>query len=155
MIANRSAPSAAIVPILIYPDVNAALEWLCDAFGFRERLRSADRRGVIGHAQIVSGAGDIMLGRAGGPYTAPGGDRVNQYVLVAVEDVNAHFEHARARGARIIQPLEDMPFGTRHYTAADPAGHWWTFSQNVADVAPESWGAVLRVDTSHQTRTDS
>lgn len=144
MISNRSAPSAAIVPILIYPDVNAALEWLCDAFGFRERLRAADGRGVIGHAQLVSGTGDIMIGRAGGPYVAPEGDRVHQYVLVAVNDVDAHFEHARARGARIIEPPADMPFGTRHYTAADPAGHWWTFSQNIADVPPDAWGAVLR-----------
>jgi uncharacterized glyoxalase superfamily protein PhnB len=144
MISNQSAPSASVVPILIYPDVNAAIEWLCDAFGFRERLRSADRKGVVGHAQLVSGSGDIMIGRAGGPYAAPEPDRVHQYVLVAVEDVDAHCEHAKSRGARIIQPLEDMPFGTRHYTAADPAGHWWTFSQNVADVHPSAWGAVLK-----------
>jgi uncharacterized glyoxalase superfamily protein PhnB len=144
MISNTSAPAAAVVPILIYPDVNAAIEWLCDAFGFRERLRAADSRGVVGHAQLVSGTGDIMMGRAGGPYAAPESGRVTQYVLVAVEDVDRHFERAQARGARIIEPLQDMPFGTRHYTAADPAGHWWTFSQNIRDVAPEEWGGVLR-----------
>ena len=144
MISNRSAPRAAIVPILIYPDVNAAVTWLCDAFGFQERLRAAGRDGVVTHAQLVTGTGDIMMGRAGGPFAAPEPDRVHQYVLVQIEDVDAHFERAKARGARILQPLEDMPFGTRHYTAADPAGHWWTFSQNVADVAPETWGAVVR-----------
>ncbi len=37
-----------------------------------------------------------------------------------------------------------MPFGVRHYTARDPGGHWWTFSQNIADVAPHEWGAVLK-----------
>jgi uncharacterized glyoxalase superfamily protein PhnB len=35
-----------------------------------------------------------------------------------------------------------MPFGERQYTVQDHAGHWWTFSQHVADLAPEDWGAV-------------
>jgi uncharacterized glyoxalase superfamily protein PhnB len=141
---NRSAPAAAVVPILVYPDVNAAIDWLSDAFGFVERLRAADRNGVVGHAQLTAGAGDIMIGRVGGPYVAPDSSRVSQYVLVAVEDVDTHCKHAQARGARIIQPLEDMPFGTRHYTAVDLAGHWWTFSQNIADVDPSGWGATVR-----------
>jgi uncharacterized glyoxalase superfamily protein PhnB len=141
---NRSAPNAAVVPILIYPDVAAAIQWLCDAFGFQERLRASGRDGVVGHAQLTSGGGDIMIGRGGGPFVAPERDRTHQYVLIAVDSVDSHFERARTRGARIIQPVEDMPFGTRHYTAADPTGHWWTFSQNVADVDPAAWGAVLK-----------
>ena len=144
MITNQSAPSAAVVPILIYEDVAKAIDWLCGAFGFRERLRSADRAGVVGHAQLVAGGGDIMIGRAGGPFTAPPDGHVHQYVLIAVDEVNRHFEHAKASGARIMQPPEDMPFGVRHYTAADLAGHWWTFSQNIADVHPSAWGAVVK-----------
>ncbi len=35
-----------------------------------------------------------------------------------------------------------MPFGERQYTVVDLAGHWWTFSQHVADLAPEDWGAL-------------
>jgi len=38
MITNRSAPSATVVPILIYEDVGQAIDWLCRAFGFSERL---------------------------------------------------------------------------------------------------------------------
>jgi uncharacterized glyoxalase superfamily protein PhnB len=68
---------------------------------------------------------------------------VSQYVPVHVTDVGAHFAHARQRGARILKPLTDMPFGERQYTAEDPWGHRWTFSQSIADVAPEAWGARL------------
>ena len=143
MIVNRSAPAAPVVPIVIYPDVGAAIDWLCGTFGFRERLHAAGRDGVISHAQLVAGGGDIMIGRAGGPFSAPPENHVHQYVLVAVDDVDRHFERARTRGARIIEPLQDMPFGTRHYTAADLAGHWWTFSQNIGDVDPATWGATL------------
>ena len=143
MIANQSAPGAPVVPILIYPDVPAAIDWLCRVFGFRERLRAAGRDGVVGHAQLLAGAGDLMIGRAGGPFRVPPRDSVYQYVLVDVDDVDKHFERAKASGAQIIQPPEDMPFGVRQYTAADLAGHWWTFSQNIADVHPSVWGATL------------
>ena len=50
-------------------------------------------------------------------------------------------EGAKAAGATIVKVPTDMPFGVRQYTATDHAGHWWTFSQNLADVAPEEWGA--------------
>ncbi len=141
MVTNRSAPTATIVPILIYEDVGRAIEWLCEAFGFSERLRS-ERKGVIGHAQLTVAEGAIMLGRAGGPYHSPRGDEVAAYVHVTVDDVNKHFDHAKGCGARIVQEPTDMPFGVRQYTVQDYAGHWWTFSQNLADVAPEEWGAV-------------
>ena len=38
---NRSIPAAAVVPVLIYPDVQEAVAWLGDAFGFVEAVRSA------------------------------------------------------------------------------------------------------------------
>jgi len=143
VLANQSAPTSAVTPIIIYRDVEKAIDWLSGAFGFRERLRASDREGVISHAQLRAGGGDLMIGRAGGPFSAPSG-HVHQYVLVAVEDVDAHFEHAKAFGAPIVQPPENMPFGVRHYTASDLDGHWWTFSQNVADVPPHTWGAVIK-----------
>lgn len=144
MLVNRSAPAATVVPILIYEDVAKAIDWLGGAFGFAERLRAPDRDGVIGHAQLEVGRGAIMIGRGGGPFAAPSGTGVDQYVLVEVEDVERHFERARAFGARILQPPADMPFGARQYTASDLAGHWWTFSQNIADVEPSAWGAILK-----------
>jgi len=137
---NRSAPAATIVPILIYEDVGQAIEWLCLTFGFTERLR-AERDGVTSHAQLAFAEGAIMLGRQGGPYRAPQGAEVSAYVLVAVANVDEHYQHAKESGADIVQPPTDMPFGERVYTARDHARHLWTFSQHIADVAPEEWGA--------------
>lgn len=138
---NRSAPNATIVPILIYEDVGQAIDWLCEAFGFQERLR-AERDGVIGHAQLSVAEGAIMLGRYGGPFRPPQPNEVTQYVHVTVDDIDQHFKRATERGARIIEPPTNMPFGERQYTAQDHAGHWWTFYQHIADVAPEEWGAT-------------
>jgi uncharacterized glyoxalase superfamily protein PhnB len=141
MVTNRSAPTSTIVPILIYEDVGQAIDWLCRAFGFSERLR-AERDGVIGHAQLAVAEGAIMLGRQGGPFRSPQGNEISQYVHVTVADVDRHFEHAKQCGARVVQSPTDTPFGERQYTVQDHAGHRWTFSQHVADVAPEEWGAV-------------
>jgi uncharacterized glyoxalase superfamily protein PhnB len=141
MVVNRSAPTATIVPILIYEDVDEAIAWLCGAFGFAERLRVPGPGGAITHAQLAVREGAIMLGRRGGPFGSPR-DSVNQYVHVSVDDVDRHCERARQYGAKILTPLSDKPFGERQYTAEDHAGHWWTFSQHVADVAPAEWGAI-------------
>jgi uncharacterized glyoxalase superfamily protein PhnB len=143
MISNQSAPSAPVVPVLVYEDVAKMIGWLCGAFGFSERLRAGRPGGPVTHAQLKAGAGDVMIGLQGGPFKAPHPDQTSQYALVAVEDVDAHFARAKAFGAHIISPLENMPFGVRHYTARDPGGHWWTFAQNIADVAPQEWGAVV------------
>jgi hypothetical protein len=41
-----------------------------------------------------------------------------------------------------MEPTE-FEYGERQYTAEDPAGHQWTFSQTLADVHPETWGGEL------------
>jgi uncharacterized glyoxalase superfamily protein PhnB len=141
---NRSAPGASIVPILIYQDVAGAIDWLCDAFGFTERLRAMEPGGnTTTHAQLVIGDGAVMLGHNGGEFSPPGLKAISQYLVVHVPQVDEHFERARSRGSKILQSPTDMVFGERQYTAEDPWGHRWTFSQSVADIAPETWGARL------------
>ena len=140
-VVNRSAPKSAVVPVLVYEDVANAIEWLCGAFGLIERLRAPGPGGRVTHAQLSIGGGDIMIGASGAEFRPPRSNEVSQYVLVRVEDVERHFDHAKRFGARIVHPPSNMPFGERVYTVEDLAGHRWTFSQSVADVAPEQWGA--------------
>jgi uncharacterized glyoxalase superfamily protein PhnB len=153
MIANRSAPSGTIVPSLIYNDVAEAIAWLCNVFGFTERLRAAGEDGKVTHAQLAIGQGGVMLGasRVGqggaGADTAnlrpPRPNEVSQSLLIRIEDVDSHYERVKERGARIVQPLETYPYGEKQYTAEDLGGHRWTFSQAVMDVHPEEWGATV------------
>lgn len=143
MIVNRSAPAAPVVPILIYEDVGQAIDWLIGAFGFRERLRVPGPGGRITHAQLAIGEGAVMLGAQGAQFRPPRRGEVSQYVHARVEDVQRHFEQASRFGARIVRPPAVQPFGEKQYTAEDLAGHLWSFSQSVADVAPEDWGATV------------
>jgi uncharacterized glyoxalase superfamily protein PhnB len=125
-------PEAAVIPVLGYPDVLEASGWLCDVFGFRVRLRIADHR-----VQLVHGDGAVVV-TSGGQ-----GDGSSHSVLVRVDDVVAHHERAAARGAPIVSPPTDYPYGERQYTAKDVGGHRWTFSQSIADVDPADWGGEL------------
>ena len=55
-----------IIPGLRYADAPAAIEWLCEAFGFEATLVvPGEEEGAIAHAQLVLGNGMIMLGSAG------------------------------------------------------------------------------------------
>jgi uncharacterized glyoxalase superfamily protein PhnB len=62
--------------------------------------------------------------------------------MIRVHELDAHYARARRGGARILRPPENMPYGERQYSAEDLEGHRWTFSESIADVAPEDWGAA-------------
>ena len=131
VIPNRSVPDAQVIPELPYDDVGKASEWLCAAFGFKERLRIGDHR-----VQLVFGDGAVIAIQRGDEASVGS-------VLVRVEDANSHHERAAGYGARIVRPPEDYPYGERQYTAEDLGGHRWTFSESIADVDPASWGGTL------------
>lgn len=123
-------PPSAVFPVLDYPDLAAAIDWLRDAFGFVERWRADDHRAIL---EVDGGA--VMLG---GGIAEPR----RQSIMVRVPDAEAHCARARAHGARVTDEPRDHPYGERQYSAVDLAGHAWTFSQSIADVAPEEWGGT-------------
>jgi uncharacterized glyoxalase superfamily protein PhnB len=57
--------------------------------------------------------------------------------------VDRHYEQAVQAGAQIVNAPTDYPYGERQYTADDPGGHRWTFSQSMSDVDPAEWGGEL------------
>jgi len=135
---NRSVPDATVVPVLIYPDVRAAVAWLTGAFGCVERVRIGEDH----RSQLRIGDGAVIVGDVRGERVPPRAGEVTHSVLVRVENARAHCERARAGGARILMEPTDMPFGERQYNAEDLAGHHWTFTETLADVAPEEWGGT-------------
>lgn len=135
---NRSIPIATVIPVLIYPDVRAAVDWLGAAFGFVERVQIGEDH----RSQMSFGDGAVILGDVCNERHPPQPGKVTHSVMVRVDDAHAHYERARKHGARIVAKPTDFPYGERQYTAEDLAGHQWTFSQTLADVAPEDWGGV-------------
>jgi uncharacterized glyoxalase superfamily protein PhnB len=139
MLSNRSIPNAGVIPVLAYPNVLLAANWLCEAFGFTVRLTIGNHR-----VQLNIGDGAVIL-REKRPEEENAPLGIGHSVTVRVENADAHCACAREHGARITQAPVTYPYGERQYTAADIAGHLWTFSQSVKDVHPSVWGGQTDV----------
>jgi uncharacterized glyoxalase superfamily protein PhnB len=135
---NRSIPASTVIPVLIYPDVRQAVAWLGAAFGFVERVRIGEDH----RAQLSFGDGAVIVGDVRHDRRPPRPGEVTHSVTVRVENVGAHYQRARDNGARILMEPTDFEYGERQYTAEDLAGHQWTFSETLKDVAPEEWGGT-------------
>ena len=133
---NRSVPDATVIPVLVYPNVREAVGWLTEAFGFKERVRIGENH----RSQLRFGNGALIVADVHGERRSPRGGDVTHSVMVRVDDARAHCERARARGAIILKEPTDFEYGERQYSAEDPFGHHWTFTETLADVAPEQWG---------------
>lgn len=133
---NRSAPPVSVTPVLTYPNVPEAVEWLVRVFGFAERVRIGDHR-----AQLSFGGGALIVADDSGDRSSPTAEAgVTQSVMVRVDEIDRHYAGVQAAGVSPLSEPTDMPYGERQYSVEDPAGHRWTFTQSVADVAPEVWG---------------
>jgi uncharacterized glyoxalase superfamily protein PhnB len=136
-----------ITPYLLYADVVAALAFLERAFGFEEVLRYTGAEGRVNHAEARLGEDYIYLGdptSAGSEYRNPAALGAAT-VLIGVDgvgDVDALCERAREAGAQITEEPADQDYGERRFGATDPEGHKWFFSQKIAEVAPQDWGAT-------------
>jgi uncharacterized glyoxalase superfamily protein PhnB len=135
-----------VIPVLVYDDVAEAAVWLCETFGFVERWRPEDHWTELA---VANGAVILTEQRAehdsGPPAPAESAPRSRTHgchaVLVLIDDVDGHYEHARRRGAPIVEPPSDQPSGERRYTAEDPGGHRWSFVQPLAKSAAEELGS--------------
>jgi uncharacterized glyoxalase superfamily protein PhnB len=139
VITNRSAPSATVTPVLVYPDVRAAVDWLGAAFGFVERVRIGEDH----RSQLRVGAdGAVVIADVRYERRPPQPGVVTHEIKVRVDDVDAVIERARSHGARVLEGPVEREYGERECTVEDLAGHRWQFTQTVRDVAPEEWGGV-------------
>ena len=128
----------ALIPCIRYDDAPAAIEFLCNAFGFVAHAvygDNADTR-VIHHAQLTLGDGMLMLGsarkddaqRLHGWKTPAEAGGTTMSIYVYVPDADAHCAHARAAGADIVSaPKDNDGYPGRGYAARDPEGHVWSF----------------------------
>lgn len=131
---NAKQARATVIPTLRYKDAAAAIEWLCNAFGFEKHRVVSGENGEIAHAELVSGNGMIMLGSArddafGKLQQPPSrvGETVSQSPYIIVNNVDQHYARAIAAGAEIVIEIKDEDYGGRDYSCRDPEGYLWNF----------------------------
>ena len=124
-------PFPTICPYLYYEDASA-LDWLVDVFGFTVRMKDMRPDGSLGHCELALGTSVVMLGTPEG-YRAPADDETRRFGLyVMIDDVDAHHERARSKGARVQEEPTDQSYGLRSYGVLDPAGNQWWFAQPIS-----------------------
>jgi uncharacterized glyoxalase superfamily protein PhnB len=139
MLSNRSAPPATVTPVLVYPDVRAAVAWLEAAFGFEERVRIGDAH----RAQMRVGVdAAIVVADVGRDRVVPDGGGMTHLIKVRVPDVDSAFARACERGARVVEEVTTFEYGERSGVVEDIGGHRWELTQTVRDVEPEEWGGT-------------
>lgn len=120
-----------VIPLRVYEDTEAAQRFLVDVFGFKEGRLVRDASGRPFHAEVHTGDSVIWIHRVDPQHglvsarslpAQPGG------LVVFVDDVDAHYRHAKNAGATIDSPPTNQPYGQREYGAQDLEGNLWYFA---------------------------
>ena len=120
-----------IIPLLVCADIAATHDFLVEVFGFDSGGLYRDGNGNVVHGEVRSRDGAIWLHAVSPDHELvsprelammPGG------LVVHVDDVDAHYKHAAAAGARIDSEPTDQEYGQREYGARDPEGHRFWFA---------------------------
>jgi uncharacterized glyoxalase superfamily protein PhnB len=121
------------MPAFRYRNAPAAIDWLCNVFGFERHAVYEGENGAIAHAELTLGGGMIMLGSQkddeyGRAFKSPeelgGAETAGTYIVVP--DADAVHARAVAAGAVIVRPLQDTAYGSREFGVKDPEGHTWS-----------------------------
>jgi len=118
------------IQLLVYADIQAAYDYLIRVFGLGPGELTRDDNGTIVHGEVQAGDGVVWLhpespewGLAS-PKTL---GAATACMAVMVDDVDAHFRHAKEQGAPIDYEPVDQPYGYREYSARDSEGGLWSF----------------------------
>jgi uncharacterized glyoxalase superfamily protein PhnB len=141
MIPNRSVPTDTVLPHITYRNLEEAVLWLTNAFGFAEHYRyGAPLSGV----QVRAGSAWIMLIQA--PHGQPTPKELGfgtQSLTIFIPEIESHYQRARSAGVTILEDLHETVYGELQYAAEDLDGHHWLFSRHAKDVSPDQWGATV------------
>ena len=146
--------ASAIIPRLYCHDVEAQIEFCCEALGAIEQLRRPGPDGRTQHAMLLFGPSMLMLEGVSSevPSRPPNPDGSSPVVIyVYLEDVDAAVERALKRGGKLVVPVETHFWGDRMGWVQDPAGHMWTIATRVEetteDQRQERWSKILSANS--------
>lgn len=133
-----------IIPTMRYRDAKAAIERLCQVFGFETHAVYEGEGGTIAHAELRLGNGMVMLGSANAseygrhivqPDEIGGKETQSPYLVVA--DADLVYSRAKAAGFAIVLDLKDEDYGGCGFSCRDGEGHLW----NVGTYDPRASGS--------------
>ena len=73
----------------------------------------------------------VMLGECPDEMTAEATGNHSWYAHVIVENVDDIYDEFRGRGAAVLSPIADKPWGVREFSVVTPDGHRIGFGQEI------------------------
>jgi len=121
-------------------DVEKTIDFVKQAFGAEENIRMPGPDGKVAHAELQIGDSKLMLSdpfpqSTVRPPSERGGPTAS--IFLYVDDCDATFEQATRAGATVEMPLQDMFWGDRFGSLADPFGHIWSVATHKEDLSEE------------------
>ena len=129
---DHTTTRSTVIPGMHYRNAPDAIEWLCRVFGFEKHAVYTGPGNTIMHAELTLGNGMIMLGSVNDKMpdrhmklpSELGGAQTRGVSLI-VKDADAIYARAKAARAKIVEDIEDRPYGGRGFACLDPEGHIW------------------------------
>lgn len=150
--AATSAALGPLTPYIVVRGAARAIDFYACVFGAVEDFRLSEADGKVGHAELLLGAGRLMLSEEYPDFgalapAAVGGTPVSLHLYVA--DVDATMALAEEHGATVLRVAKDEFYGDRSGQLLDPFGHRWMIATRGETVSPQQmqqrWSAMLAV----------
>src|ERR1700730_685111 len=119
-----------VTPYLVVDGASQLIEFIVDVTGGSETLRLPGPDGRIGHAEVRIGDSVVMLADASMP-----ADIMPAMLHLYVEDADALYHRAIARGATSLREPTTEFYGDRLAGVEDTFGNKWYFATHVEDVS--------------------
>src|SRR5688572_22176346 len=120
-----------VTPYLVVRDVPRLIEFLQQAFGATELMRSLRPDGSVMHAEVTIGDSRVMMGEVSGSMPPMPGC-VHLYVV----DTDALYHLALQAGATSLREPTSQFSGDRMAGVQDPVGNQWWIATRVENVSP-------------------
>lgn len=115
-----------VTPFLLVQGVPKLLDFLREAFGAKEIVRTGNGPGM--HAEVRIGDSVVMMGDVGD------GARTPAAIYLYVENVDETYRRAVTAGAASQREPADQSYGDRSAAVTDPCGNTWFIATHIRDV---------------------
>jgi len=113
--------------VLAVQDLARSVRYYRDVLGFTE-----DPIKSPGWCFLSLGAFHVMLGECRDEVAAEATGNHSWFIHLLLDDVDAYHREIRDRGADIVSPPTDRPYGLREFSLRTPDGHRLMVGQTIA-----------------------
>lgn len=115
-----SARFCGVTPILNVSDFAASMAYYTEKLGFRKAWDWGDPPSF---GCVIRDGIEIF-------FCLNGQGQSGTWMSISVDDANALYEEMKAKGAKIVMPPTDEPWGMREFHVEDPDGHTFRFGHS-------------------------